>query len=311
MNLKGKRVLVTGATGFNGSHLTKCLVKSGAEVHVLHKSSSSFWRLNKIKEKLHLHNIDISDPISVFKMCKEINPKIVYHLAAYGTNYRDQDIQQAFDTNLIGTINLIKGLKGTECEKLIFTDTFFVYGHQDVSIRETTLLKPSTPYVSTKISASYLAPLFAKKFELSLIILRLFNVYGPLDNTNKFVPYIILSLYKKEIPKLSDCLQIRDFIFIEDVVRAYLQATNINYSTVLNIGSGVPVTLRSVTEEILKYFENGKIEFGAIPYREDEIWKSYADIDKTKKILRWKPQISLEEGILKTVESFIINREEQ
>lgn len=304
MNLKGKRILVTGATGFNGSHLTKCLMKSGAEVHVLHRSSSSFWRLNKIKEKLHLHNIDISDPISVFKICKEINPKIVYHLAAYGANYRDQDIQQAFDINLIGTINLIKGLKGTECKKLIFTDTFFAYGHQDAPIRETTLLKPSTPYASTKISASYLAPLFAKKFELPLIILRLFNVYGPLDDTSRFIPYIILSLYKKEIPKLTGCRQIRDFIFVDDVVEACLKAIEINHSTILNVGSGVPVTLKSVVNEILKYFEDGRIEFDAIPYRKDEIWKSYADMSKAKKILDWEAKVSLQDGIFKTVKSF-------
>lgn len=302
MNLKKKRILVTGATGFNGSHLVKGLVKNGAEVHVLYRPSSSFWRLIDIGDLLHFHLADISNSISMSKLCQDVNPDIVFHLAAHGTHYHKQDIQKSLDVNLIGTMNLIKGLEKTDCEKLIYTSSFFEYGHQDNPIQEDTLLSPSTPYCTSKVATSYLAPLYAEKFNLPLIILRLFNVYGEFDNIDKFVPYIILSLLKKEIPKLTACLQTRDFIFIEDVVDAYLKATNINQSTIMNIGSGIPVTLKDVVVEILKHFENGIVQFGEHSYRKNDIWKSYADITKAKKIMNWKCHVSLEEGIFRTVE---------
>ena len=95
--LEGKEVLITGATGFLGSHLTKRLVKEGAKVHVWVRSSSSLWRLSEIQEQLSLHVVDLCDQIAVNNACQEINPEIVYHLAAYGVHYQQQDIKQALE----------------------------------------------------------------------------------------------------------------------------------------------------------------------------------------------------------------------
>ena len=306
MNWQKRCVLVTGATGFIGSHLAKCLVKEGAEVHALVRSSSSFWRLREIQEELSLHVVDLSDQISVNNACQEINPEIVYHLAAYGVHYQQQDIKQALDTNVVGTVNLIRGLRETACQKFVHTSTFAEYGHKDHPIRETDSLEPSGIYASAKAAASLIAPAIAEQCGISLLVMRLFTVYGPFEREDKFVPYIILSLLNGKVPELTTCRQVRDYIYVEDVVEAYLEAADISIDEplTLNIGSGIPITLRDLAQNISKFFNNAKVLFDAIPHRKKDIWQAYADITKAREVLGWQAKTPLEEGLLNTIKWF-------
>lgn len=304
--LKGRKILITGATGFLGSHLAKRLVKEGAKVHVWVRPSSSLWRLREIQERLSLHVVDLCDQISVNNACQKINPEIVYHLAAYGVHYQQQDIKQALDTNVMGTVNLIRGLRGTACKKFVHTSTFAEYGHKDHPIRETDSLEPEGIYASTKAATSLIAPAIAEQSGLPLLIMRLYTVYGPFESEDKFVPYIILSLLNGKAPKLTTCRQVRDYIYVEDVVEAYLKAADISIDEplTLNIGSGIPITLRDLVQNILKFFNDGEVLFGAVPHRKKEIWQAYADITKAREVSGWVAKTPLEEGILKTVEWF-------
>jgi nucleoside-diphosphate-sugar epimerase len=308
--LKGRKILITGATGFLGSHLAKRLVKEGAKVHVWVRSSSSLWRLSEIQERLSLHVVDMCDQLSVNNACQKINPEIVYHLAAYGVHYQQQDIKQALDTNVVGTVNLIRGLKGTACKKFVHTSTSAEYGHKDHPIRETDSLEPSGIYASTKAAASLIAPTIAEQCGISLLIMRLFTVYGPFESPfereDKFVPYIILSLLNGNVPELTTCRQVRDYIYVEDVVEAYLKAADISIDEplTLNIGSGIPITLRDLVQDILKFFNDAEVLFGAVPHRKKEIWQAYADITKAREVLGWQAKTPLKEGLLKTIEWF-------
>jgi nucleoside-diphosphate-sugar epimerase len=307
MNWQKRRVLVTGATGFIGSHLAKRLVKRGAEVHAFVHSSGSLWRVKEIQERLFLHGIDLCDQASVNSACQEINPEIVYHLAAYGVNYEQQDIKQALDTNVMGTVNLIRGLRGTACKRFIHTSTFAEYGHKDHPIRETDSLEPVGIYASTKAAASLIAPVVAGECGIPLSIIRLFTVYGPFEGEDKFVPYVILSLLDGKAPKLTTCRQVRDYIYVEDVVEAYLNAADISIDEplTLNIGSGVPITLQDVVRNISKLLYNkSEVLFGAIPHRRNEIWQAYADVTKAREVLGWYARIPLEEGLLRTIDWF-------
>ena len=306
MTWKKRCILVTGATGFIGSHLTKRLVKEGAKVHVWVRSSSSLWRLSEIQERLSLHVVDLCDQVAVNNACHEFNPEIVYHLAAYGVHYQQQNFKQALDTNVVGTVNLIRGLRETACKKFVHTSTFAEYGHKDHPIRETDPLEPSGIYASTKSAASLIAPTIAEQCEIPLLIMRLFTVYGPFEREDKFIPYIILSLLNGNVPELTTCQQVRDYIYVEDVVEAYLKAADISIDEplTLNIGSGIPITLRDLVQDILKFFNDAEVLFGAVPHRKKEIWQAYADITKAREVLGWQTKTPLKEGLLKTIEWF-------
>ncbi len=304
--MKNQRVLVTGATGFVGSHLTRRLVHLGAQVHAWAGSEKHLNRIADLQNRLHLKILDIRNADQVRQACQEVQPEIIFHLAAYGVNYDEQSTEMAVAVNVGGTVHLLQALRGISCTRIVATGTWAEYGPKDHPIQESESLEPVGVYGCTKAASTLTALGLAAQERLPLVLLRPFSVYGPGEGDHKFIPTIIQSCLDQETPRLSSCRQIRDYIFVEDVVEAYLKAAVAELTTpvVINIGSGTPVPLKEIVSMILKHFQGLTAAFGAIPDRPSEIWQVEADISNAKKQLGWQPSVPLEQGIRLTVNWF-------
>ena len=161
-------------------------------------------------------------------------------------------------------------------------------------------------YGATKAAATLVASAFAVRERLPLAVLRPFSVYGPGEGGQKFVPSVIRACLKGENPRLSSCRQIRDYLYVDDLVESYLKAAGLRGTppVILNVASGVGLSLRDLAAEIVRYFPGARAEFGALPDRDGEIWKVQADITRAKTVMGWAPTWSLEKGIGMTVEWF-------
>jgi nucleoside-diphosphate-sugar epimerase len=306
MDWHRSRILITGASGFLGSHLTRRLVDRGAAVNVWTASSARHGRLADVLGRVTLSIVDIRDPVQVRDACRRIQPEVVYHLAAYGVHAEQRDFLQAVETNVRGTANLLAGLKGTACRLVVTTGTWAEYGSKDYPIHEREPLEPVGAYGATKAAATLTALAFADQERFPLVVLRPFSVYGPGEGGQKFVPSIIQACLKGENPRLSSGRQIRDYLYIDDVIAAYLKAADLTVTTplVLNVASGVPLRLQDFASSIVKHFPDVRADFGALPDRDREIWKVQADITQIKAVMGWQPVWSLEDGIRTTVEWF-------
>lgn len=300
-----RRVLVTGATGFIGSHLTRRLVREGADVHISVRSEANLWRLEQVRDSVFMHAVDLRDQMAVETTCRAIQPEIVYHLAAYGVSYGEQEITQALDVNVRGTVNLVRALINTSAT-LIHTGTWAEYGAKTQPMAENDVLEPRGAYGSTKAAATVVARAMARDCGLPTIVLRPFSVYGPAEGADKFVPYVILSLLSGEVPQLTSCRQIRNYIYIDDVIEAYLAASAVATADpqTVNIACADSVSLTELVNSISSVCGRGPVAFGSLPHRQDEIWEVHADVSMAKRLLGWEAQTPLLEGLRLTTEWF-------
>ncbi len=303
---KERKVLVTGATGFIGSHLAKQLAGLGADVHAWSASSDRLWRLDEAQQRIRLKTVDIRNLEEVRAACAEASPDTVFHLAAYGVNYDEHELGLAVDINVRGTVHLLEGLKATLCRRIVATGTWAEYGAKDHPMKEEETLEPVGVYGTSKATATTIALKMASQDKLPVVILRPFSVYGPGEGDYKFVPTVIRSCMKNESPRLTTCRQVRDYLFVDDVVEAYLKAAEapIRMPAVMNIASGRPIALKELVSAVTSHFPGIEPAFGAIPDRENEIWRVEADVTRARELLGWQPAVSLEQGIEKTVAWF-------
>ncbi len=284
-----KTILLTGGTGFLGSHLAKKLVESNYKVILLKRSNSNVWRINDIIHNLVCYDIDREDLETPFKDHKV---DIIIHCA---TNYgrKGESITQILDTNLNFPLKLL------ETALSFNTDTFFN--------TDTILYKYLNYYSLSKKQFVEWLKIVSK--DIKVFNLKLEHIYGEKDDLTKFIPWIIVNLLqKKEEILLTKGEQKRDFIYIEDVVDAYLEVLK-KVNDIHNgyyeyeIGTGNSVTIRYIVELIKTLTGNTitKLNFGALEYREGEIMESKADISKMIKDFNWKPKYTLEEGLLRTI----------
>ncbi len=260
-----------------------------------------------MQDRVALSVVDIRNRQQVREACQRIQPEIVYHLAAYGVHAEQQDVPSAVETNVTGTANVLEGLRGTVCGLLVATGTWAEYGDKDHPIVETEALEPVGVYGATKAASSLIALAFAAQWKVPVIVLRPFSVYGPGEGGNKFVPSVIRACLGGINPRLTSCKQIRDYLYVGDVVEAYVAAAALAASPVsmaVNVASGVPLRLEDFANAIVGQFPGITAEFGALPDRDREIKKVQADIARARAVLGWAPAWSLEDGIRATIEWF-------
>lgn len=306
MNISGKRVLVTGASGFIASNLVRKLIDANADVYALDTATN--WKLEGLK--INSITTDITNLEAVKKAVKQAQPQIVFHLAAYGVN-QSADVQTAINVNITGTANLLSALVGSKIEKIVHTGTCHEYGDVKGKISETNPTAPRSVYAATKAASTSLCLSYCHQHALPINILRPFVAYGPFSNAYTIVSTTILhALNKKDIP-LSSGSANRDFVFIEDVADAYIQAATTQASgEIFNIGSGAEEQIKNVVTKTLSLMGNPvKPLFGALPDRVGEISHLQADNSKAKKMLGWKPETTLEQGLKKTIEWFKENKQ--
>jgi nucleoside-diphosphate-sugar epimerase len=300
-------ILVTGGTGFVGSNLVRKLSLSKNKIHLLTRNSSNFWRIDDVKEKLDIHKVDIFDKKKLEIVIKKINPKIVFHLAAYGIKRSENDISKTLDTNIIGTHNLFSILSNQRVKRIVNVGSVFEYGQKlnNNGFLETDCLHPLTFYGITKAAQTNIANHFFKFRSLPVTTLRLFTPYGMFEEKGRLITDIMFAIIKNKKLKISSPKSVRDFVFIDDVIEALIKASktpNIN-GKVFNIGFGESNSVENIVK-ISQNFSNYKIKTMIINNQKQDYdllgGKGYADITKAKKILNWKPKYSLEEGLQKT-----------
>ncbi len=310
---KGKRVLVTGATGFIGSNLVRRLLKEGHEVSILTRgSSSSLWRIEEVKDKLRIINASLVDYEAVEKAVAEIKPEIIFHLATYGGFSSERDTDRIIDTNITGTLNLFRACSKQGFSLFVNTGSSSEYGIKERPMKETDSLEPVTYYGATKASMSLFLSRIAKSQGLNIVTIRPFAVYGYFEEKNRLVSYLILSCIEGRNPELSTPSSVRDFIFVEDLVEGYMATIdkkNIE-GEVFNLGTGVQYSVGDIARLTIELSGKSlKPVYGtrqSTQKVEPHCW--VADASKAEKLLGWKPKHDIRQGLKKDMEWFIRNK---
>ncbi|OLE54022.1 MAG: hypothetical protein AUG51_10385 [Acidobacteria bacterium 13_1_20CM_3_53_8] len=307
--MKQKRVLVTGGSGFIGSHLLHRLLKEGAEVAVTVRYGNIMKneRLRDCWDSIQIIEADLRNR-GALQGVREFAPEIVFHLAAY--NHVGQSfvqVEECFDVNAKGTANLLDFC--TDAERFIYMSTSEVYGHQkEVPFVETMTPEPISPYAITKYAGELYCRMKQRlEGDQSIIILRPFNTYGPYQSTKAVIPELIINCLLGKTIRTTEGEQTREFNYVGDIVEALIKAARYEgrMEGAINIAAGEEVAIRDLVKKIAELTStSSKLEIGALPYRPTEIWRMYADNMRAKEILDWRPYMSLDEGLKLTIEWF-------
>lgn len=311
-----QNILVTGADGFIGSHLTEMLLSQEYHVKALSQYNSfNYWGwLNGIKHNnLELISGDVRDPY----FCKHITKDIdtIFHLAALiAIPYSYTAPDSYIDTNVKGTLNICQAAKENSVKKLVITSTSEVYGTaQYVPIDEKHPKQPQSPYSASKISADMIALSFFNAFGLPIIIARPFNTYGPRQSARAIIPSIIIQIAngKKEI-KLGDLSPTRDFNFVKDTCRGFIELANCDKAIgeEINIASNFEISMHDIFKLIAKIMKSD-VEFiedkQRLRPKNSEVYRLWGDNSKIKNLTGFTPQYSIEQGLCETIEWFCNN----
>ena len=314
--LKYKKVLVTGADGFIGSHLVEKLLKQDFNVRALvHYNSQSSWglledipNLRKFKN-LEVLLGDINDPHFCFKLMQDI--EIAFHLAALiAIPYSYIAPRSFFETNVLGTINLLEGARSAKVKRFVHISTSEVYGTAKYSpINEMHPLQPQSPYSASKIGSESATLSYFSSFNLPVTVVRPFNNFGPRQSARAVIPTIISELLSPDVKKvrLGSLKPIRDYTFVEDRVDALItiSLSPKTIGEVLNIGVGKGYTIEEIYTLISNLVGIKKeiiLDKNRIRPAKSEVWKLICDSSKIKKITNWKSKTDFKIGLIKTID---------
>lgn len=295
-----KRIILTGGTGFIGTNLARRLLKEGHDLHLLVRPNYKPWRLEEIKNDVHLHVVDLANTVGLNSVVEQIRPDWIFHLAVYGAYPFQSDVRQMVQTNIIGTINLIEACLRTDFAAFVNTGTSLEYGSKDHSPPEAEFLEPSSNYAVTKASATLFCRYTAQSQRVHLPTLRLYSVYGPYEESTRLMPTLIRHGLKGELPPLVNPDTAHDYVYVEDVVDAYLLAAikpSQEPGAVYNVGTGIQTSLRKVVEVAQRVMGIAvEPKWGSMPNRnwDTSVW--VADNRKIRETLGWQPRFPFEEG---------------
>ncbi|MBI2024664.1 MAG: NAD-dependent epimerase/dehydratase family protein [Candidatus Harrisonbacteria bacterium] len=302
-------VLITGASGFVGANLLRRLVNNGLEkkTNIILRKNSDPWRIKDVLKKAPTHIVDLRNEEATRALLKKIKPKTIFHLATHGAYPRQQfEEKEIMETNITCAFNLMNSAARTGVKSFINTGTSSEYGINKMAMREQDRLSPVTAYGASKAWATLYGNYLANDKKFPVTTLRLFGVYGYYEPRGRLIPNIILSFLENSRPKLTNPKFIRDFVFIEDVVDAYIMAAERNIAgSILNVGSGRKTSLQEVFT-VIKEIMNSDVR----PILEKsktgipDINRRVADVQLAKKTLKWKPKTNLRDGLRKTVNWF-------
>jgi len=302
-----KRVFITGASGFTGSHLVRRLLKEGWEVHILIRKSSNLWRLKGIESQLKKHTGNLRDFEKLKKTIKKIKPNGIFHLAV--SNISSGNTSRAEEVildNLVGTANLIDACADIKYDFFVNTGSFLEYGVKKKPIKETDASEPPEIYSITKLAAELYAKSVAKNQNKPIITLRPFTAFGPLRQKGRLTYEIITKAIANKDIILSSLNISRDFIYIQDIISLYILAgkkAKKFKGEIFNAGSGKSTTIGELLDLVMRETKSkSKVKWGAhkgADYDSD-IWQ--ADMSKTKKLLSYKPKYILKQGLKETIE---------
>lgn len=314
MNTKSSSVLVTGADGFIGSHLTEMLLQQGVKVKALsyYNSFNSWGWLDGLQHpNLEIISGDVRDP----HFCKHITRDIdtIFHLAALiAIPYSYVAPDSYVDTNVKGTLNICQAAKENKVSKVLVTSTSEVYGTaQYVPIDEKHPKQPQSPYSASKIGADAMAMSFFNAFELPVVIARPFNTYGPRQSARAVIPTIISQIANgvREI-KLGDLSPTRDFNYVTDTCRGFIELANCEAAIgqEVNIASNFEISVRD-TLNLIAELMNAEVHFIEDEQRlrpqKSEVFRLWGDNTKIKQLTGFEPKYDIRKGLTETIAWFL------
>ena len=306
-DLAGARVLVTGATGFIGSHLCRRLLEGGAQIHALTSTVSSVYpvRLVDIKDRITLYGGNLNDSGAMDSVVEQADPTIVFHLGAYTHVGKSWDrIDECIQTNVHGSVNLLQALARSRYQRFVYTSTSEVYGDVAVPFREDAVVDPLSPYAVSKYAGERFCHVLQRGQSWPIVVVRPFNAYGPAQSPDRIVPEIIVKAIRRERLAMTEGRQTREFNYVEDLVDGFIRAATVAdiEGEVFNIGGGEEISMRNLAKTILELMGDPITpEFGALPNRPTEIWSMRSDVTKATDRLRLMPARPLREGLEKTI----------
>lgn len=316
MELKNKKVLLTGADGFIGSHLVERLLQEGANVKafVYYNSFNNWGWLDTFSKetlsKIEIFSGDIRDPNGVKEAMKGCD--VVFHLAALiAIPYSYHSPDSYVDTNIKGTLNIVQAAKELNIEKILVTSTSEVYGTAlHVPIDEKHPKQGQSPYSATKIGADHLADSFYRSFNLPVTIVRPFNTFGPRQSARAVIPTIITQLLNgKEEIKLGALHPTRDLLFVKDTVNGFVEIAKSDslIGHEVNIATNSEITVGDLAQNLINIINpKAKIVSDDIRLRPEksEVERLFGSNEKILQHTNWKQKYSLEEGLKETIEWF-------
>lgn len=316
MSYEGAKVLVTGADGFIGSHLTEALVNSGARVTALtlYNSFDSHGWLDEIPEatkgRLDLVRGDVRDAAFISRVVP--GQDIIFHLAALIAIPHSYAAAQTYvETNILGTLNILEAARQSGTDRIVHTSTSEVYGTAlKMPISEEHPLQGQSPYSASKIGADMMSEAFARSFGLPVVTLRPFNTFGPRQSERAIIPTLIRQALDPNCDaiRVGDTTPVRDLTFVEDTVAAFMKAgssPDLEFGRAYNAGSQQGVTVAELIDLVLELAGASKLvvqERVRMRPANSEVRALLADCSRFAAVTGWQPRIGLREGIRRTTE---------
>jgi nucleoside-diphosphate-sugar epimerase len=288
------------------------MVTENKKVHIILRKGSDLWRIKDILGFAAIHYSDLYDIRQLSRMISRIKPDVIYHLAAYGAYPHQDNPDLCIKTNIQGTWNLLRATSDIDYELFVNTGSSSEYGFKRAPMKESDFLQPASSYAVTKSSQTLLCSYFAKENKKTIVTIRPFSVYGPYEDKNRFVPTLLRSLHNHERMDLVSPDIVRDWIYVDDVVDAYLLTGKLKKFSgeTFNIGAGTQRSIQEVVETAVGVTgESTRFRWRGMKNR---IWDTtfwVADMSKTKKLLNWRAKIDMADGLSSTWEWFLKNHQ--
>lgn len=299
-----RRVVVSGASGFVGANVARRLLAHGHEVHLLLRPGFRTWRVDALRDRVHLESVDLAERERLARWLRDVRPHWVMHLAAHGAYPTQTDLPLMIRTNVEGTANLLFGALEAGCEAFVNSGSSSEYGVKGRPPREDALLEPNSDYAVTKASATLLCRSVARREGIHAPTLRLYSIYGPWEEPSRLWPTLIREALRGSLPELVQPDTARDFCWVEDAVDAYLLAARrgVEPDGIYNVGTGRQTTVGELVDLVRRRFElEVEPAWGRYPARS---WDTSSWCADPSRLLSqgWGPPLTVPEGLERFVQ---------
>ena len=296
-------ILITGAAGFVGANLARYLVSKDIKINIIIKKNSNLWRIKDIIKKMNVHYSDLSDKKKVRIIIKKIKPKTIFHLATHGAYSNQNNIKKMKESIFESTFNLVNECKKYRFSMFINTGSSSEYGFKKRKMREKDVLIPNSYYSVFKSSSTLYCQYESINSNIPIVTIRPFHVYGPFERQSRLIPVLIKKMLTNKKIKLVSPKISRDLIYIDDLIDFYLKIANKKFiGEIFNLGNGKKYTIKEIynlLKKITKYKKSNLWNTMKNRSWDQPIW--YSDMSYVKKKIKWRPKISLFNGLSKTV----------
>jgi NAD dependent epimerase/dehydratase len=310
---QGRKVLVTGAGGFIGSHLAELLAGEGAEVRAFVRYTSRGdhgWLEHAAPdaaEAIEVFRGDLANPEAVRSALR--GREVVFHLGALiPIPYSYRHPREFVTANVEGTLNVLEAAREEEPQRIVHTSTSEVYGTaQHIPIDEEHPLHPQSPYAATKVGADQVALSYQRSFGTPVVVARPFNTFGPRQSARAVIPTIVSQALSRDVVELGATSPTRDFLYVEDSaagIAACADADGVE-GEVINLGTGAEISIRDLAERIIELVGREvtlELDEDRLRPPESEVDRLVADTAKARRLLGWEPAVELDEGLQRTID---------